>query len=311
MSEVKKCSVAAVVVTYNRKNLLRECLQALLAQTRPLDEIIVIDNASTDGTDQMVPNEFPQVTYVRLPENIGGAGGFHEGMRLAHKKGFDWIWLMDDDGLPMPLALFELISKAERHGLEIVGPLVCDTEDDAKLAFGLSGGITTVEDARRSANDGIIMGTLNPFNGTLIARHVLEKIGYVKKEMFIWGDEVEYLLRAKANNIRLGSVVSAIHKHPRMQGKREKVALGLLGEIVVKPPDKAHIYYRNLGYINSKYGRAIDHWKTITKYTVHFVTNKGFKIMRLWEFYRYYIDGMMDRYTLPPAREASRESSSK
>lgn len=87
--------VAAVVVTYNRKELLRECLQALLNQTRPLDEIIVVDNASTDGTDQMIPEEFPQITHVRLPENIGGAGGFHEGMKLAYEKGHDWIWVMD------------------------------------------------------------------------------------------------------------------------------------------------------------------------------------------------------------------------
>lgn len=85
--------VAAVVVTYNRKELLRECLNALLNQTRPLDEIIVIDNASTDGTQEMIAKEFPYITYVLMSENIGGAGGFHEGMKLAYEKGYDWIWV--------------------------------------------------------------------------------------------------------------------------------------------------------------------------------------------------------------------------
>jgi GT2 family glycosyltransferase len=77
--------IAAVIATYNRKKLLRECLQALLSQTRQLDEIIVVDGNSTDGTNLMMESEFPHVTYIRLNKNIGASGHFHEGMKLAYK----------------------------------------------------------------------------------------------------------------------------------------------------------------------------------------------------------------------------------
>lgn len=84
--------VCAVIATYNRKELLRECLQSVLSQTRLPDHILVVDNASTDGTQEMLKEESPQVEVLRLPENQGGAGGFHEGMKRAYEEGFDWLW---------------------------------------------------------------------------------------------------------------------------------------------------------------------------------------------------------------------------
>ncbi|MFX5615039.1 glycosyltransferase, partial [Acinetobacter baumannii] len=78
----------------------RECLQSVLSQTRAPDHVLVVDNASTDGTGEMLKEEFPEVEVLRLPENQGGAGGFHEGIKRAYEAGYDWIWLMDDDGLP-------------------------------------------------------------------------------------------------------------------------------------------------------------------------------------------------------------------
>src|SRR4051812_18012026 len=94
--------VCAVVVTFNRKKLLVECLRGLLAQTRPLDHLIVINNASTDGTADMLAAEFPELDVVHLPSNVGGAGGFHAGMKWARENGFDWTWVMDDDVAPFP-----------------------------------------------------------------------------------------------------------------------------------------------------------------------------------------------------------------
>src|SRR4028119_143552 len=94
-------TVAAVVVTYNRKQLLLECIDALLSQTRSLDKIILIDNACTDGTPEILREkgylDNAYIDYMRLPENIGGAGGFHEGIKRGYEVGYDWLWLMDDD----------------------------------------------------------------------------------------------------------------------------------------------------------------------------------------------------------------------
>lgn len=108
--------VCAIVVTYNRKELLRECLAALAAQTRPPDRVLVVDNASSDGTQAMVEAEYEEVELLALPTNQGGAGGFHEGMKRAHVDGAEWLWLMDDDTIPRPDALAELLAAPARLG---------------------------------------------------------------------------------------------------------------------------------------------------------------------------------------------------
>ena len=106
--------LSAVIVTYNRSEMLRRCLAALGEQTRPPDRILVVDNASTDGTASMLEREHPTVEVLRLTVNEGGAGGFHEGIRRAYESGMEWLWLMDDDTIPTPSALEELLAAAER-----------------------------------------------------------------------------------------------------------------------------------------------------------------------------------------------------
>jgi GT2 family glycosyltransferase len=94
--------VCAVVVTRNRKDLLRICLRSILAQTRPADRILVVDNASTDGTAGMLDAEFASLEKLNLlwrltlPENAGGAGGVAAGLRWSHCNKFDWTWVMHD-----------------------------------------------------------------------------------------------------------------------------------------------------------------------------------------------------------------------
>ncbi len=96
--------IAAVVVTYNRINWLKKNIDALLSQTRIPDEIIVVDNASTDGTYDFLKN-LSKVKFKRLEENIGGAGGFAYGLKCAIDDEADWVWMMDDDALPYKNAL--------------------------------------------------------------------------------------------------------------------------------------------------------------------------------------------------------------
>jgi len=123
--------IAAVVLTYNRCAPLEECLEALRQQARPLDEILVIDNASTDGTPEMLKQKFNgQITYVRLEENVGSAGGFHEGIRLAHEKGYEWIWVMDDDVVPAADALKALVESPafDNPSVGLLASLVLDAK---------------------------------------------------------------------------------------------------------------------------------------------------------------------------------------
>ena len=172
MSESRREKIAAVLVTYNRKRLLGECLDSLLRQTRPLDGLYIIDNHSTDGTREYLQSrgmagpperesgapaetvlavaapEFPggsvEVHCVAMPTNTGGAGGFHEGLKRTVAAGFDWLWLMDDDLLTAPDALAVLVEK--KNALEdargkpfLLNSLVLDRDlaDGERLAFPL------------------------------------------------------------------------------------------------------------------------------------------------------------------------------
>ena len=103
--------VTAVVVTYNRLPLLRRCLAALQGQTAQGLRVLVVDNASADGTAEYLKTLAMSGLVCRiLTENLGGAGGFAYGMQAAAKLGCKAVWLMDDDTLPEPQALEALLA---------------------------------------------------------------------------------------------------------------------------------------------------------------------------------------------------------
>lgn len=112
MGEYSIGTVNAVVVTYNRKVLLKECINALLQQTLKNIIISIIDNASTDGTEDFIAEyvDGEKVYYYNTGANIGGAGGFNYGMKIAvNEKKCEYIWIMDDDTIPEPDAAEKLI----------------------------------------------------------------------------------------------------------------------------------------------------------------------------------------------------------
>jgi GT2 family glycosyltransferase len=331
MTEMKREQVAAVIVTYNRKEALEECLNAVFTQTSHVEAVYIIDNASADGTPEYLiekgfidktscPDKEPleevkkislsrlqdskvEVHYIRMHENTGGAGGFYEGIKRSYNAGFEWLWLMDDDGVPAKDQLFELLDKSAKKNLLFSCPLVIDTDDKQALTFrpaNLRNVKNSVDAIKAEAEDGVIYDWVTPFNGTLVSKKVVERIGNIKKEMFIWGDEREYVLRIQANNIKVGTIITALHRHPARKGKREKLLFGVLGRVIIRPPDKAGIYYRNLGYLHAKYFGTGKHIKTLIKLTVYYIVNSKCNVKGLINFYRYYIDGATDRYSLPP-----------
>jgi len=223
--------ISAVVVTYNRLELLRELLERL-DTIAELDEILVIDNASTDGTSQWLADlsgdeddehRARPVLARTLATNRGGAGGFHDGLEWAMERGADLAWLMDDDGLPdrdcLP-RLLDLDRLDQRGGFDFWGPVVVDRDAPERLVFPirLPGGTKVVRDladVRAAATGtGRLEGIVIPFNGVLVTRELVDRIGLPREEYFIWGDDHEYRLRAEAAGARIATVVDAQVKHP-------------------------------------------------------------------------------------------------
>ncbi len=190
--------VAAVVVTYNRKTLLRQCLEALQNQTHPIPEIIVVDNASADGTAAMVRTDFPEVTLRVLDENRGGAGGFHEGMKEAVSRDVEWIWVMDDDAEPQATALEQLFSSTCHLDESTAGLASLRVNPDGTVQKGSVGWY----DPFRMTYDYDVDGE-NPvteigyatFVGLMVRAQAVREVGLPEAGFFIWGDDNEYVLR--------------------------------------------------------------------------------------------------------------------
>ncbi len=196
-------NVLAVVVTCNRKELLSECLMALARQAV---DILIIDNASTDGTNQCVKNfiqaykKTPQsnkVMYKRLKKNTGGAGGFFNGIKLAVRMNYDYVWIMDDDTIVTDNTLSELMVAKEKLNGEF-GYLSSD-------ALWIDGSYCKMnvqhlegdrfKNSYQLLNEGILPIKSASFVSLFINCKAVKECGLPYKEYFIWGDDKEYTLR--------------------------------------------------------------------------------------------------------------------
>ena len=251
--------LAAVIVTYNRKELLGNNIRMLLKQTLPFDRIFIVDNCSTDGTyDYLIQqgwmDEGPFV-YVKTASNIGGAGGFYTGTKAAFEAGADWTVLMDDDGAAADERTFALLFQAARklyakNRKLFVNALVQQGE---LLSFKIDR-MYSVEEALAAAREGIIEGAANPFNGTMLSRELVEAIGYPNPDFFIKGDEVNYKQRAFDAGAHVVTVVDARYIHPRPD-TQEKTVLGKKIPFFVEAPWKEYYAARNFTYMYKQKGQ--------------------------------------------------------
>lgn len=189
-------SFAAVVVSYNRLPLLRKCLIALENQSQALDEIIVVDNGSTDGSVEYIRSTHPRVTLFQTSTNLGGAGGFAWGIELALARGHEAAWIMDDDAEPE---------------LDAVAPLVAGFQDmEPKPAF-IASLVTAGRGIFNKRNPPVV--STNPqyqvmaaeyggfaiqtatFVGVMINLEQAKKTHLPIADYFIWMDDSEYTHR--------------------------------------------------------------------------------------------------------------------
>lgn len=226
--------VFTVVVTFNRLSLLKSVIDSIKGQTYIVDEIIVVNNDSTDGTDEWLSTQ--KGIKVIHQANLGGAGGFNRGMQYAYENGADWIWTMDDDVFPEPNALEELI---RYNGFSSCLIPTRVYSDEILCNWG---GIYDLKRRRlilgtrpRDQKEARAISFVNTccFEGMLISRNIVRQIGYPDTRFFISGDDTIYgLLASQYTNILL--VNSAIVK--RAKSSREDLS---------PSPFYLYYYFRN------------------------------------------------------------------
>ena len=197
---VNEQSVAAVIVTFNRADKLAKVLDALASQTRPPDKIYVVDNASTDGTrDLLDTRKSDRLVHLRLTKNIGGAGGFNEGMKAAYADGYDLVWISDDDAYPHEDALEKLIDGlANFERISGYRPTyACSAVRWIDGSWCEMNTPDTVWDWPRfyAPDSRYFLVRSCSFVSVLVPRWAIEKHGLPIKDYFIWFDDAEYTRR--------------------------------------------------------------------------------------------------------------------
>jgi len=212
--------VTAVVVTFNRRQLLEECMRALFEQTHPLTRIYVVDNASSDGTaewaEQLVTEAPVPISLIHLPENGGGAGGFATGIAAAREDDTDWLWLMDDDAAPQPDALELLVHSAPagEQATACVAPKVVYASGglDSNQRGHFHRRLRSLPESSYVRGQYPTLGYMS-FVGTLLRADAVRRIDLPRADFFVWGDDVEYSLRLRrVGEIRLVSESVMVHK---------------------------------------------------------------------------------------------------
>jgi GT2 family glycosyltransferase len=215
--------IAAVVVTYNRKKLLQECIAALQEQTMMPAQVLVVNNGSTDGTTEWLQQQNGKGLVVVNQPNRGGSWGFYTGIKTAYQQGADWVWLMDDDTIPEPDALEQLVIAAQK--MEQAGE---PFHFFASKAVWTDGNPHLMNIAQQDENfsgkypdtwyeaQGVQPVAFCSFVSLLLSREAIRKAGLPVKELFIWNDDFEYTTRLRRLGLAGGYVPRSVvlHKTP-------------------------------------------------------------------------------------------------
>jgi rhamnopyranosyl-N-acetylglucosaminyl-diphospho-decaprenol beta-1,3/1,4-galactofuranosyltransferase len=265
-------SVASITTAYNAAEVLPRQLDALLGQSRKLEEIIVVDNASSDDTRALLATRYPQVTVLGMQENIGAAGAWSVGLEYAAlKKKHDWVWAFDDDSVPEKSALEMLLNGIE-EGAErspehepAMEPDASPERDAAFARVGMIAGLPVhagsgtfyppllwrdgfVKPSAEMLAQPVWFADLAITSGSLVRREMVEAVGLPRADFFMDFFDFEYCLRARAHGYRIAVVNEVRMAHE--VGAARPVRVGKFSALW---PDHApwREYYmsRNLAYV--------------------------------------------------------------
>jgi GT2 family glycosyltransferase len=246
-------SVASVTLAYNSEQFLPKHLDALLRQSRSLDEIIVVDDASTDGTSALLAERYPQVTVLRMPENLGLGGALATGISYAAlEKRHDWVWMFDHDTIPNDDALEALLGGTESLR-ELNGELGIVASLPVHRATGICYPPLLWHDGYVRPSDELLrqptwFADLVISSGLMVRREVVEKIGLPRADFFIDFIDFEYCLRVRSRGYKIAVVTGSQIGHEI--GDATKI--GLLGYTWLRSghaPWREYYISRNMTYV--------------------------------------------------------------
>ena len=212
-------TVAVVVVTYNRADLLERMLVGLAALERLPEAVIVVDNASSDHTPAVLAAATnPGLQVLRTDDNLGGAGGFHLGVRTAYEQAFDRIWLMDDDVVPAPDCLTVLMARDEDCLMAVREDMAGRLVEKAATRFDLRNplsirpkkGMVETDFGSRDRMPELVGLENVAFEGFMVRRAVIDAVGLPDASYFIFYDDVDFAVRARRAGFRIWAVREAV-----------------------------------------------------------------------------------------------------
>ena len=248
-----KNKIVAIVVTFNRKNLLEECVNALLrVENNENLDVLIVDNASTDGTEEMLKEKFAdQIEYINTGDNLGGAGGFNFGIKYAlNHKDYDYCWVMDDDTIVKRDTLKEFLNKVEEldGNFSFLSSMALWTDGNlcCMNVQNVSGkAIRKYEEISK----GLLYVNYASFVSCFINADIIRHIGLPIKEFFIYGDDMEYTIRL--NTVKPGYLVPksvVVHKMKSNDG------INII-DVESSRIERYFYNFRNLLYIYRKYDK--------------------------------------------------------
>lgn len=212
---MQNLSIASITVAHNGETLLPHHLDALFGQTHQISELIVVNNASSDGTLQLLARRYPQITVLDLPSNTGVGGAYTAALDYAiREKGHDWVWLFDQDSVPNSDALKRLLQaldylKADASRLAILAP-VCIYENTGRIHPSLiwkNGWRKAVIREDVTYVDAVIS------SGSLLRAKAIRQAGPPRADFFIDFVDLEHCLRLRSNGYKIAVIRDAILRH--------------------------------------------------------------------------------------------------
>ena len=226
--------ILVIVVTYNGLRWLDRCLGSVRSSELPAD-LYVWDNDSTDGSADFVAARYPEAKLVRSADNLGFAGANDMGLQYALDRGYDYVYLLNQDAWLAPDTLGRLVAAAEAHpDFAVLSPLqMTDGFEDLDAQFKrLFPGEGPFREGSRSDDSGSEY-PLEPIIETsrimaahwLVPRGALEKVGLFGPMFPLYGNDDNWCDRARFHGFRVGVVPAAraVHDRARREEPKEKV----------------------------------------------------------------------------------------